>query len=69
VKFEKMTHSVGHSERKESLLSHDYATQWFVRMEPLCKRKQIRFASLLKIKLILYLNVLKILFKLDGNVP
>ena len=38
VKIEKMTHSVGHSERTGVVVEPRLSTQWFVRMEPLAKK-------------------------------
>ena len=38
VKIEKMTHSVGHSERSGVVVEPRLSTQWFVKMEPLAKK-------------------------------
>ncbi|MGM0237849.1 valine--tRNA ligase [Enterococcus sp. AZ103] len=37
IKVEKMTHSVGHSERSGAVVEPRLSTQWFVKMEPLAK--------------------------------
>ncbi|EPH99091.1 valine--tRNA ligase [Enterococcus faecalis 13-SD-W-01] len=38
IKIEKMTHSVGHSERTGVVVEPRLSTQWFVKMEPLAKQ-------------------------------
>ncbi|WEG73921.1 valine--tRNA ligase [Vagococcus intermedius] len=38
VKIEKMTHSVGHSERSGVVVEPRLSTQWFVKMDPLAKK-------------------------------
>ena len=38
ISIEKITHSVGHSERTGVMVEPYLSKQWFVKMEPLCKR-------------------------------